>query len=169
MTNTINVTMFVVPNSATTIDKAPEGLAFMVEKNINKLALFGIDYQRNEPGVEVWVYCPDDKAATGNDNWTDHGIGDNYHDMFTATNEDVYAFNRIPLSAIAGKKEGDVLTYINPLGNVINITLQQMGHRYCEHGGFDALRDTVMLSYARQSAYEEAHGYVTYGTHASVA
>lgn len=146
-TLTINADMFIVPNQpilGKELIEFNEGMRSYLDAINNANNVFIGDYD-NEQLFEVWLTSED----VDSDNIGDHGI--NYIDAYNMeVHSDTYFLHRLPLSLLKDKVEGDKFELNIPFNSKncwdfnnpdlmlrINITCNQKGYRYSNHGRFE--------------------------------
>ena len=137
--NTINLSVFIVPNSGTRHDLC---LAHIKRSTKERLEWLGIECKDNEVLYQTWVHCPEEKE----DNCTDHGYNDRQKHVLGLIDEN-YAFapHYMPADLFLNVKEGETKTFTAPNGAIVNVKFEQLPYRYRRFGRIEDVAQRLMF------------------------
>lgn len=135
MEKEINLSMFIVPNQGCRLDQ------LIIHDEERNLSSFGVPFKPNSKCLQVWIH------GEGEDNLTDHGLGDRICDLLGIPNdlkERMYlrAPGMFPVEELEKVQEGDTLTY-NVNGCTVNIKCEQLPYRYGRFGRFEEVVEMI--------------------------
>ena len=143
---TLNVACFIIPNGLSTFGGMYFGDSF--KDQCRKMGISEEYLSDDNLTFECWF------TGEGEDNLSAHGWGERIcgllglpYDPKHPTYDSLSAPARFPVALVKDLKEGDMLTFTAPTGVKINVTFEQMGHRYQRHGRFEALLADLIDDY----------------------
>ena len=129
--NTVNLFAFVVPNKIGEFSSL-----YFKDEAAKRAADWGFEVTPDDTAIQVWI---GERNTDSNSNWTDHGIPEEYRNLFT----NKFAPTFLPASMLVNKKEKDSVSLVK--GDVkFNITFLQKPYRYGRFGSFEeVVRDMI--------------------------
>jgi len=127
---TFELTVFIVPNGSYILKEN----RIMKDENIRRNRSFGIETTENDEVMQTWVFPSNELFYKSNDNWTAHGLPDQFVELF---NNEGYAPGVLPYSFLKDKKEGDVVELTTASGFKYRMRFEQIPWRYGRFGRFE--------------------------------
>lgn len=157
----LDLSFFIVPNSIESVGwvtTSDVGGTHLWDRDLSELIrqdkFIGNVHsvQRGEPCVQVWIHCP---AEGTKSNWTDHGIPEEYQDVFGWSEKDAdedwkvraYAPRSLPMSFLKNFKEGTTIDLKISDDLVVTLTAEQLPYRYGRFGRFEEVLERLKLKY----------------------
>ena len=175
MKQEIQLSCFVVPNPI-------QKLGYVTISNVNgthiwdkdvdeleRMSKFGVWPVRGARYIQVWIHCP---AEGENSNWTDHGIPEQYKNMFGYHNADRFAYapSVLPMKYLMKFKEGETTTLFENDNCIVTLKFEQLPYRYGRFGRFEEVVEKLVQAFSdeEEDAFHKKMGEVipVSGSHA---
>lgn len=124
------LTCFIVPNTPYLL----KDNELFVEENIQRNRAFGIETKPGDEVFQVWIAPRNEVFREQDDNWSDHGIPDQWFELFDKEN---YAPCLLPYSFLKDRKEGESVQLTSSAGFKYRMVFEQLPWRYRRFGRFE--------------------------------
>ncbi len=132
---TFELTCFIVPNGSYILkENEIFKMGSYIDETVRRNTSFGIKTTPEDEVMQTWIFPSNELFYKSNDNWTDHGLPDQFVELF---NNEGYAPAVLPYSFLKDRKEGEVVELESASGFRYRMRFEQLPWRYGRYGRFE--------------------------------